>query len=118
MKQKVQCTGNRLKEKIALLLFCVFAAVSCSPKKVEYDPAKQKDSEIYDQGLAALKDNNLVKAREAFRVVFDNFPQSDYRLLAKLGYADSYYREGTDANYILAITEYQDFISLFPFSPK
>jgi outer membrane protein assembly factor BamD len=107
-----------MKLRIAVVLICVVVLFSCSPKKIEYDPAKQKDSEIYDQGLAALKDNDLVKAREAFRVVFDNFPQSDYRLLAKLGYADSYYREGSDANYILAITEYQDFIALFPFSPK
>ena len=52
------------------------------------------------------------------RLVFDNFPKSEYRILAKLGYAESFYKEGGDGNWILAISEYQDFITQFPFSPK
>jgi outer membrane protein assembly factor BamD len=116
--QHLEQQVSRMKFKLAALMICTLVVLSCGPKAVEFDPAKQTDSEIYQQAAAALQDEDYIRAREAFRIVFDNFPQSDYRILAKLGYADSYYLEGTDASYILAISEYQDFISLFPFSPK
>jgi outer membrane protein assembly factor BamD len=107
-----------MKFKIAMVLVSVSFLLSCGPKSVEFDPSKQKDSEIYQKGVEYLQDKDYAKAREAFRIVFDNFPQSDYRILAKLGYADCYYNEANESSYILAITEYQDFISLFPFSLK
>jgi outer membrane protein assembly factor BamD len=91
---------------------------SCGPKKVSLDPKTKSDSQLYQIGVNALKNKDYQKARDAFRVVFDNFPKSDYRILAKLAYADAYYQEGGISNFILAAQEYQDFISLFPFSPK
>src|SRR5262249_7876138 len=82
------------------------------------DPNKKSDSELYQLGQQYMEKKDYSKARDAFKVVFENFPKSDNRILAKLGYADAYYKEGGDANWLLAISEYQDFISLFPFSPK
>jgi outer membrane protein assembly factor BamD len=108
----------KMNYKISFILIFALLSFACGPKAVEFDPSKQSDAELYQLGEKYLEDEDYVKAREAFRVVFDNFPQSDYRILAKLGYANSYYLEGNDSSYILAITEYQDFISLFPFSPK
>lgn len=104
--------------RLAVLLISIPLILSCGPKLVEFDPSKQTDSQIYQEGVAALDEEDYVRAREAFRIVFDSFPQGDYRILAKLDYANSYYYEGNDSSFILAISEYQDFISLFPFSPK
>ena len=98
------------------LILCCLAA--CGVKHVALDPTKQSDKELYELGEKALEAKDYTKAREAFKVVFDSFPKSDYRILAKIGYADSYYKDGGDSNWLLAIQEYQDFISLFPFSPK
>ena len=109
---------SKMKLKITAVLISTLILFACGPKNLEFDPSKQTDSQIYQQGEKLLEEEDYVKAREAFRVVFDNFPQSDYRILAKLGYANSYYLEGDASSFILAATEYQDFISLFPFSPK
>lgn len=100
------------------LCLAVFFAACSAQHQTQLDPKKQSDKQLYQLGVEELKAGHNEKARQAFKVVFDNFPKSEYRILAKIGYADSYYYEGTDANYLLAIQEYQDFISLFPFSPK
>ena len=97
-------------------LLCLF--IACSGNKSNFDPTKQSDKELYDRAAKELEEKDFSVAREAFKIVFDSFPKSDYRILAKLGYADSYYLDGGDANWLLSIQEYQDFISLFPFSPK
>lgn len=106
----------KLKRSWLFILLCFLAA--CSGKHMTMDPTKQSDKELYEIGAKALENKDYTKAREAFKLVFDSFPKSEYRILGKLGYADSYYKEGGDANWLLAIQEYQDFISLFPFSPK
>jgi len=103
---------------IALWICLLWIAAGCGGKKSEFDPKKISDEKLYEIGQQNVKEENWDKAREAFRTVFDNFPKSDYRILAKIAYADTYYRQGTESNFILAIQEYQDFISLFPFSPK
>jgi len=101
-----------------LAVLLALSIFSCSAHQGELDPGKQNDNQLYQVGVQALKDGDKIKSRQAFKLVFDNFPKSEYRILAKLGYADSFYYEGTDPNYLIAIQEYQDFISLFPFSPK
>jgi outer membrane protein assembly factor BamD len=104
-------------QKFILFLF-VLAIAGCGPKQVTLDPKTKTDAEIYQMGVDYMKNENWEQAREAFRTVFESFPQSEYRIPAKLGHADSYYEEGTNTSWLLAYQEYQDFISLFPFSPK
>jgi outer membrane protein assembly factor BamD len=105
--------------KCLIIILAMLVIVACGGgKHAELDPGKQNDKELYEIGARELQEGNYDKSRSAFKLVFDNFPKSDYRILAKLGYADSFYKEGNDANWILAIQEYQDFITLFPFSPK
>lgn len=108
MRQKLICT---------LLVLGSFL-LSCGPKAPKLDPTKQSANELFDLGQKEMADKDYLRAREAYKAVFENFPNSDYRILAKLGYADTYFDDGGEANYVLAIQEYQDFISLFPFSPK
>lgn len=103
---------------VCLAILSALFIFSCSGHQGDLDPTKQSDSQLYQTGVQALKEGDKVRARQAFKLVFDNFPKSEYRILAKLGYADSFYYEGTDPNHLIAIQEYQDFISLFPFSPK
>ncbi len=105
-----------VRKLIPLMLF--FAIVSCGPKHVTIDPKSKTDAEIYQLGMSYIKEEDWEKAREAFRTVFESFPQSEYRITAKLGIADSYFEEERHASWLLAYQEYQDFISLFPFSPK
>jgi outer membrane protein assembly factor BamD len=105
--------------RILILLMTVTGLLGCGgTKQVTIDPKSKTDAEIYQMGVAYMQQEEWDKAREAFRTVFESFPQSEFRISAKLGNADSYYEEGRVASYLLAYQEYQDFISLFPFSPK
>ncbi len=101
-----------------ILLTALIGIMACGPKQVVVDPKTKTDAEIYQLGVNYMKEGESEKAREAFRTVFESFPQSEYRIAAKLGNADSYFEEGRNTSYLLAYQEYQDFISLFPFSPK
>lgn len=107
-----------MRSQFVLIPVLAAILISCGHKDLRIDPTKQSDSQLFELGQKDLKDENYVKAREAFKAVFENFPNSDYRILAKLSYADTFYLDGGEANYVLAYQEYQDFISLFPFSPK
>jgi len=104
--------------RIIWMMCLLWIAAGCGGKNPGLDPKKISDEKLYGIGQQNLKDENWDQAREAFKTVFENFPKSDYRILAKIGYADTYYLQSSEANLILAIQEYQDFISLFPFSPK
>ncbi len=44
------------------------------------------DRFLFDRGDAALKEKDWLEAREYFRQVFDNYPQSPLRPDAKLGH--------------------------------
>ncbi|MCI0412766.1 outer membrane protein assembly factor BamD [bacterium] len=104
------------RKLIILMLF--LGVVSCGPKQATLDPKTKSDAELYQLGLNYMKEEDWERAREAFRTVFESFPQSEYRITAKLGIADSFFGEGRHSSLLLAYQEYQDFISLFPFSPK
>lgn len=101
-----------------LILMTVLVTASCGGKKPIVDPKTMSDKEIYERGMKYKEKKDYAKARDALRAVFDNFPKSDYRILAKFEYAETYFEQGSSSNYVVAIQEYQDFISLFPFSPK
>ena len=103
-----------------LLLIMMLSVLfwGCGPKQVTLDPKNKTDAEIYQTAQNHMKAEEWDLARTAFRTVFESFPQSEYRILAKLGIGDSYYAEERTASYLLAYQEYQDFIALFPFSPK
>jgi outer membrane protein assembly factor BamD len=107
-----------MKFRTLVVLLLTLGALACGPKKSVIDPKTKTDAEIYQMGLDFVKEKDWNKAREAFRTVFESFPQSEYRIPAKLGIADSYFSESSEASWLLAYQEYQDFISLFPFSPK
>ena len=51
------------------------------------------DRFLFDRGEAALKEKDWLEAREYYRQVFDNYPQSPLRPDAKLGIADTYLGE-------------------------
>ena len=55
--------------------------------------AANPDRFLFDRGEAELKEKHWLQAREYYRQVFDNYPQSPLRPDAKLGIADTYFGE-------------------------
>lgn len=80
--------------------------------------ASNSDQVIWDAGQAALKKKQWETARQHFRRIVDGFPQSELGPAARLALGDSYSQEGGTANFILAVSAYREFLTLYPSHPK
>ena len=70
---------------------------------------------LYDRAMVDLKKSRFIEGRLALQTLINTYPDSEYLAKAKLGVADSYYREGGTSNTTQAVSEYKDFITFFPF---
>jgi outer membrane protein assembly factor BamD len=76
------------------------------------------DRFLFERGKAALADRKWLDAREYFRQVVDNYPQSPYRPDAKLGIGDAHLGERSPESLVLAAGEYREFLTFFPQNPR
>lgn len=101
----------------AVLLLSLFAgATACASSGRGPVPAgtPQPDQFLFDRGSTALKDKKWVTAREYFKQVAETYTQSPLRPDAKLGIGDTYLGEGSGEALVLAIAEFQEFLSFYP----
>ncbi|MGB6744273.1 MAG: outer membrane protein assembly factor BamD [Terracidiphilus sp.] len=125
---------NRLSKSIAAaaLVALVFtsapahAARKKKPKKA-YDlsanplanvQSKQPDKELYDKAMVALKKGRYDVARLDLQTLLNTYPESEYRMRAKLSVGDTWFKEGGSAALTQAEAEYEDFITFFPNVPE
>ena len=76
------------------------------------------DRFLYERGTASLKERKWADAREYFRQVVDNYPNSPHRPDAKLGMGDSYLGEKTSESLVLSANEYREFLTFYPTNPR
>jgi len=101
----------------ALLL--VLGAVGCGKKAPSVTPGTgDADRILFERGAEALNEKKWFTAREYFRQVVDGYPQSPYRSDSKLGLGDTYLGEGTTQAYVLAVNEFQEFLTFYPTHPR
>lgn len=102
------------------VLAAVLLAAGCSHKGPAdiATLASNNDQVVFEAGQQAAAKNNWEAARQHYKRVVDGFPQSRYGPEARLSLADSYFREGGFGNYIMAISAYRDFLTLYPSHPK
>ncbi len=98
---------------LALALLVVLAACGAKTATPKVGAA-QADKFLFDRGTENLKNRKWIKAREYFRQIVDNYPQSGYRPDAKLGLGDTYLGEGTSESLVLAINEFREFLTFYP----
>ena len=101
------------------VLACALLLAACGGTR-EVSPANvaNPDRFLYDRGIAALKEENWLEAREYFRQVVDNYPGSPLRPDAKLGLGDAYLGESSAESLVLADNEYREFLTFYPRSPR
>jgi outer membrane protein assembly factor BamD len=80
--------------------------------------SKQPDKELFDKAMIALKKGRFDVARLDFQTMLNTYPDSEYRMRAKLAVGDSWFKEGGAAALTQAEAEYQDFITFFPQAPE
>ena len=107
-------------------LMCATAYGQSKPKITKVKPAPEKkkddtkesaepDKVLYDRAMLSVKKARYTEARLDFQTLINTYPDSEYLAKAKLGVADSFYKEGGTSSLTQAIEEYKNFIVFFPF---
>ena len=125
---------NRFPNKIAAGALAVLFLASVSalardkaPKKKKQDlganplanvNSKQPDKELFDKAMVALKKGRYDVARLDLQTMLNTYPDSEYRMRAKLAVGDTWFKEGGTAALTQAEAEYKDFITFFPNAPE
>ena len=101
---------------VAMILLLVAGA--CSKKKeLALSPSDMgSDKDIYEKAKKKMK-GDPEKARLLFKEIMHLYPDSIYAQRAKIGIADSFFRQKDSASKIMAATEYQEYVNLYPNSP-
>ena len=80
--------------------------------------SKQPDKELFDKSMYAMKKGRYDVARLDLQTMLNTYPDSEYRMRAKLAVGDSWFKEGGTAALTQAEAEYKDFITFFPQAPE
>ncbi len=126
---------NQLSNKIAAAALAVLLMTSASALAREKQPKKKKnqdlsanplanvnskqpDKELFDKAMTALKKGRFDVARLDLQTMLNTYPDSEYRMRAKLAVGDTWFKEGGTAALTQAEAEYKDFITFFPNAPE
>jgi len=86
------------------------------PKKTtDTSQSAEPDKVLYDRATADMQHTKYTEARLDLQTLINTYPDSEYLAKAKLGIADSFYKEGGTSNLTQAVDEYKNFIVFFPF---
>ena len=108
----------RVSFQLLAAVLALFVA-GCAAKRTSVPPGTaQPDRFLLNRGNEELKENNWFNAREYFRQIVDNYPQSPLRPEAKLGIGDTYLGEGTTEALVLAGNEFREFLTFYPTNPR
>jgi outer membrane protein assembly factor BamD len=109
--------------QITAIVLCLWCLSGCKSPPPTFEEAPPAD-ELYAEGLELLKGHRILrlipwvnhgKAIETFQAIIDNYPYSDYAVLAELKIADAYF---DDEKYEEALSYYRDFSDLHPQRPE
>lgn len=111
----VDCRSCGLRIVVVLLV----ALAGCAQKTTSLPPGTvDADKFLFDRGSEAAKERKWLDAREYFRNLVDNYPQSPYRPDAKLALGDTYLSEDTTESLLLGANEYREFLVFYPTHPR
>ena len=99
------------------LLACTMALSSCGRKAAapDLEGSAEPDKVLYETAMAEIGKDHHEVGRLALQTLMNTYPDSEYLAKAKLGIADSYFKEGGVTGLTQAVAEYEDFITFFPF---
>lgn len=107
---------------LGVALACLIVAIGCASAgagRGSVPPGTaQPDQFLFDRGKTALENRKWLTAREFFKQVTETYTQSPVRPDAKLGIGDTYLGEGSAESLVLAIAEFQEFLSFYPTHPR
>src|SRR5277367_7014171 len=87
-------------------------------KSTSADNSAEPEKVLYLRALDEASKGHQEIGRLDLQTLINTYPDSEYLAKAKLGIADSYFKEGGSANTTQAVQGYKDFIVFFPFLPE
>jgi outer membrane protein assembly factor BamD len=111
---KIRVTAVSATLRCSFILLPLLATACGGNRNTVPDNVGNPDKFLYDRGVAALNDRKWTDAREYFRQVVDNYPNSPLRPDAKLGVGDTYLGEKTAESLVLSANEYREFLTFYP----
>jgi outer membrane protein assembly factor BamD len=80
--------------------------------------ASSSDEIVWQAADKAFQKRQWDTARKHYRRIIDGFPQSEHLPEARLALAETHFKEQGTGNLVLAISEYREFLTLYPSHPK
>lgn len=106
-------------QRLIAALAIAIGVSGCAAKKPQVPPGTaDADRYLFDSGSQATAKRKWLNAREYFRNLVDNYPQSRYRPDAKLALGDTYVGEHSTASLLLAANEFREFLTFYPTNPR
>jgi outer membrane protein assembly factor BamD len=110
--------GLRICVRISVIVLAATLA-GCAAKQATVTPgAADADKFLFDRGTESAKEKKWLQAREYYRNLVDNYPQSPFRPDAKLALGDTYIGDGGTENLLLAANEFREFLTFYPTHPR
>src|SRR5579862_8686331 len=127
---------NRLSNKYAAAALSVLLLAGASALAKDKKPPKHKKNEdlsanplanvhsqqpdkvLFDKAMVSMKKGRYDVARLTLQTMLNTYPDSEYRMRAKLAVGDTWFKEGGTAALTQAEAEYKDFITFFPNAPE
>ncbi len=127
---------NRFSQKIATAALAVLVLTAVAAQAREKKPpkpkknedlsanplanvnSKQPDKVLFDKAMVSMKKGRYDVARLTLQTLLNTYPDSEYRMRAKLAVGDTWFKEGGAAGLTQAEAEYKDFITFFPNAPE
>ncbi len=104
---------------LAAIALLTAVVAGCAERRPIVPPGTaDADRFLFERGEAALKDRKWNDAREYFRNIVDNYPQSSFRPDAKLALGDTFLAQHTTESLLLAANEFREFQSFYPTHPR
>jgi len=112
--------NSRASCLFALILAGLLVCSACGKKTVAQAPlgadsTAEPDKVLYERAMADIKNGHEEVARISLNTLLNTYPDSEYLAKAKLAIADSYYKDGTTEGLAMAVSQYKDFITFFPY---
>lgn len=100
---------------VAVIVVLGLHASGCAAKKnVAPSGILEADKYLFERATEMIGKRKWLQAREYFRQLVDNYPQSSYRPDAKLGLGDTYLGDGSAEALVMGENEYKEFLTFYP----
>jgi len=108
-----------MKHTATVLFLSLFLlSPACKSKRIlTLDPSERGSDQTMFENAQRYAGRDQEKARMLYKEIINLFPGSIYAQRAKLGIADSYFRQKDSGSLLLAASEYQDYVNLYPYAP-